>query len=90
MAALQYDVFVTPAIPQSSDTVNLPNGDPLELSPVATTLIYGEHDAVLIELGRYPLAGESKSGLPHCLGVGRCRGLRRSRCAPALAGRPWV
>ncbi|MER7692723.1 MBL fold metallo-hydrolase [Streptomyces sp. NPDC097610] len=49
MAALQYEVFVTPAISQSSGTLNLPNGDPMVWSPIATTLIYGEHDAVLVD-----------------------------------------
>lgn len=49
MTALHFDVFVTPAIPQSSGTLNLPNGDPLEWSPLATTLIYGERDAVLVD-----------------------------------------
>ncbi|MFD8006536.1 MBL fold metallo-hydrolase [Streptomyces mirabilis] len=49
MTALQYEVFVTPAIPQSSGTLNLPNGDPMVWSPISTTLIYGEHDAVLVD-----------------------------------------
>ncbi|MDP9165146.1 MAG: MBL fold metallo-hydrolase [Actinomycetota bacterium] len=49
MPSLQYDVFVTPALPQSSGTLFLPNGDPLEWSPVATTLIYGDRDAVLVD-----------------------------------------
>lgn len=47
MAALQYEGFVTPAISQSSGTLNLPNGDPMVWSPIATTLIYGKCDAVL-------------------------------------------
>ncbi|MFJ9714108.1 MBL fold metallo-hydrolase [Streptomyces sp. NPDC101234] len=49
MTALQYDVFVTPAIAQSNGTLTLPNGDPMVWSPIATTLIYGEHDAVLVD-----------------------------------------
>ena len=49
MAALQYEVFVTPAISPSGGTLNLPNGDPLVWSPIATTLIYGELHAVLVD-----------------------------------------
>lgn len=49
MSALRYDVFVTPPIPQYSGTLNLPSGEPLAWSPIATTLIYGERDAVLVD-----------------------------------------
>ncbi|MER6961547.1 MBL fold metallo-hydrolase [Streptomyces sp. NPDC000618] len=50
MTALRYEVFVTPAISQSgSDTLNLPSGDPMVWSPIATTLIYGRHDAALVD-----------------------------------------
>ena len=49
MAALQYEVFVTPAISPSGGTLNLPNGDPMVWSPIATTLIYGEQHAVLVD-----------------------------------------
>lgn len=49
MTALQYEVFVTPAIAQSSGILNLPNGDPMVWSPISTTLIYGEQDAVLVD-----------------------------------------
>jgi glyoxylase-like metal-dependent hydrolase (beta-lactamase superfamily II) len=49
MTALRYAVFVTPAISQSSGTLNLPNGDPIAWSPISTTLIYGERDAVLVD-----------------------------------------
>ncbi|RNL62720.1 MBL fold metallo-hydrolase [Nocardioides marmoriginsengisoli] len=49
MTQLQYDLFVTPSVSQSSGTLNLPNGDPMEWSPTATTLIYGKHDAVLVD-----------------------------------------
>ncbi|HEX7827119.1 MAG TPA: MBL fold metallo-hydrolase [Mycobacterium sp.] len=50
MTALQYEVFVTPAIaPSPGTTPNLPNGDPIVWSPIATTLIYGERDAVLVD-----------------------------------------
>ncbi len=49
MTALTYEVFVTPAIPQSSGTLNLPSGDPIVWSPISTTLIYGERDAVLVD-----------------------------------------
>jgi glyoxylase-like metal-dependent hydrolase (beta-lactamase superfamily II) len=49
MAGLRYDVFVTPAIPQSSGTLNLPDGEPMVWSPIATTLILGDRDAVLVD-----------------------------------------
>ncbi|NEB04141.1 MBL fold metallo-hydrolase [Streptomyces sp. SID13726] len=49
MSGLAYEVFVTPAISQSSGTLNLPDGEPMVWSPTATTLIYGEHDAVLVD-----------------------------------------
>ncbi|MFD8007112.1 MBL fold metallo-hydrolase [Streptomyces mirabilis] len=49
MTALKYEVFVTPAIAQSSGILNLPNGDPMVWSPISTTLIYGEQDAVLVD-----------------------------------------
>src|SRR3954469_21087 len=49
MTALRYDVFVTPPIPQHSGTLNLPSGEPIAWSPLSTTLIYGERDAVLVD-----------------------------------------
>ncbi|MFD5595582.1 MBL fold metallo-hydrolase [Streptomyces griseorubiginosus] len=49
MTGLRYDVFVTPAIAQSSGTLNLPDGEAMVWSPIATTLIYGEHDAILVD-----------------------------------------
>ncbi|WP_030438379.1 MBL fold metallo-hydrolase [Actinoplanes subtropicus] len=49
MTGLRYDVFMTPAIPQSSGTLNLPDGEPIVWSPIATTLIQGERDAVLVD-----------------------------------------
>ncbi|MFJ8492630.1 MBL fold metallo-hydrolase [Streptomyces sp. NPDC094038] len=49
MSGLRYEVFVTPAIPQSSGTLNLPDGEAMVWSPMATTLIYGERDAVLVD-----------------------------------------
>ncbi len=49
MTALAFEVFVTPAIPQYTGTLNLPNGDPMVWSPISTTLLYGERDAVLVD-----------------------------------------
>ena len=43
---LSYDVFVNDPPPQ--DGV-LPNGEPKRFSPMASTLIYGDRDAVLTE-----------------------------------------
>lgn len=47
--ALNYAVFVTPPIPQHSGTLNLPTGEPIAWSPTATTLIYGDRGAVLVD-----------------------------------------
>jgi glyoxylase-like metal-dependent hydrolase (beta-lactamase superfamily II) len=49
MTALQHAVFVTPAIQQHTGTLNTPDGEPIGWSPIATTLIYGEQDAVLVD-----------------------------------------
>jgi glyoxylase-like metal-dependent hydrolase (beta-lactamase superfamily II) len=46
--ALAYDVFVNQAPPQDG---LLPNGEPKVFSPMASTLIYGERDAVLTDPG---------------------------------------
>lgn len=45
---LRYDVFVSEPIPQNV-TGLLPNGEPHMFSPLATTLIYGKKDAVLVD-----------------------------------------
>ncbi|GAB3013915.1 hypothetical protein GCM10023080_096570 [Streptomyces pseudoechinosporeus] len=36
-------------ISPSSGALNLPGGDPVVWFPISTTLIYGEHDAVLVD-----------------------------------------
>jgi glyoxylase-like metal-dependent hydrolase (beta-lactamase superfamily II) len=45
---LSYDVFVNDPPPQDGF---LPNGEPKRFSPMASTLIYGNHDAVLTDPG---------------------------------------
>jgi glyoxylase-like metal-dependent hydrolase (beta-lactamase superfamily II) len=45
---VSYDVFVADPIPQNV-TGLLPNGEPHMFSPLATTLIFGKHDAVLVD-----------------------------------------
>ena len=45
---LGYDVFVSEPIPLNVDGL-LPNGERHMFSPLATTLIYGENDAVLVD-----------------------------------------
>ena len=48
MTALQYSVYVAPSKPAVSD--DLPPGEARRMwSPTASTLIYGEHDAVLVD-----------------------------------------
>lgn len=46
---LAYDVFVNDPPPQHNGV--LPNGEPKRFSPMASTLIYGEEDAVLTDPG---------------------------------------
>ena len=48
MANLAYDVFVNDPPPQDG---LLPNGEPKRFSPMASTLIYGDQDAVLADPG---------------------------------------
>lgn len=42
-------MFVTPPVPQHSGALNLPTGEPIAWSPTATTLIYGDRSAVLVD-----------------------------------------
>lgn len=46
---LSYDVFVNDPPPQ--DNGDLPNGEPRQFSPLASTLVFGAQDAVLIDPG---------------------------------------
>jgi glyoxylase-like metal-dependent hydrolase (beta-lactamase superfamily II) len=46
--ALSYDVFVSDGVQRASG--ELPNGDPIISSPVSSTLIYGDRDAVLVDV----------------------------------------
>ena len=45
---LGYAVFISESIPQKANRP-LPNGDRPVWSPLSTTLIYGENDAVLVD-----------------------------------------
>ncbi|MFI6687901.1 MBL fold metallo-hydrolase [Streptomyces sp. NPDC050485] len=45
---LSYEVFVADGVPRKID-LRLPNGDPIVSSPVSSTLIQGERDAVLVD-----------------------------------------
>jgi glyoxylase-like metal-dependent hydrolase (beta-lactamase superfamily II) len=45
---LSYDVFVSDGVQRASG--ELPNGDPIVSSPVSSTLIFGEQDAVLADV----------------------------------------
>jgi glyoxylase-like metal-dependent hydrolase (beta-lactamase superfamily II) len=45
---LSYDVFVSDPVPMDLPGL-LPNGEPHLFQPLSTTLIYGDHDAVLAE-----------------------------------------
>jgi glyoxylase-like metal-dependent hydrolase (beta-lactamase superfamily II) len=45
---LSYDVFVSEGVQRASG--ELPNGDPIVSSPVSSTLVFGEQDAVLADV----------------------------------------
>jgi glyoxylase-like metal-dependent hydrolase (beta-lactamase superfamily II) len=46
--ALSYEVLVSDGVARTID-LRLPNGDEIVSSPISTTLIYGERDAVLVD-----------------------------------------
>ncbi|MDX6345973.1 MAG: hypothetical protein QOF84_763 [Streptomyces sp.] len=46
--ALSYEVIVSDGVPRKID-LRLPNGDAILSSPISSTLISGEHDAVLVD-----------------------------------------
>ena len=48
MSDLSYEVLVNDGLRRNRDQ-RLPDGSPIISSPVATTLIYGERDAVLVD-----------------------------------------
>jgi glyoxylase-like metal-dependent hydrolase (beta-lactamase superfamily II) len=48
MPELRYDVFVSEGVARQRPE-RLPDGSPLVSSPLASTLIFGEHDAVLVD-----------------------------------------
>src|SRR5258707_221757 len=48
MSALSYDVFVSDGVPRVTD-LRMPDGSGLVSSPVSSTLIYGDRDAVLAD-----------------------------------------
>jgi len=47
-STLSYEVFVSEGPTRAGDE-RMPDGSPLVWSPLSTTLIYGEHDAVLVD-----------------------------------------
>ena len=47
-ASLSYEVLVSDGVPRKID-LRLPNGDEIVSSPISSTLIYGERDAVLVD-----------------------------------------
>ena len=57
MSELHYDVLVNDGLRRHRDQV-LPDGSPIISSPVASTLIYGDRDAVLVDP---PFTFEQKS-----------------------------
>jgi len=47
-APLSYEVLVSEGVPRKID-LRMPNGDEIVSSPISSTLIYGERDAVLVD-----------------------------------------
>ncbi|WP_247195904.1 MBL fold metallo-hydrolase [Streptomyces sp. GESEQ-35] len=47
-AAMSYEVLVSDGVPRKID-LRLPNGDGIVSSPISSTLISGQHDAVLVD-----------------------------------------
>ena len=45
---LRYEVFVNDAVRRERD-MRLPDGSPIVSSPVASTLVLGENDALLVD-----------------------------------------
>ena len=62
--SIAYDVFVNDPPPQ--DNGLLPNGEPKQFSPMASTLILGSRDAVLTDRG-------SRRTRPACSATGSPR-----------------
>jgi glyoxylase-like metal-dependent hydrolase (beta-lactamase superfamily II) len=48
MSELSYEVLVSDGVPRKID-LRLPNGDAIVSSPISSTLIFGERDAVLVD-----------------------------------------
>jgi hypothetical protein len=48
MSELRYEVLVNDGLQRNREQ-RLPDGSPIISSPVASTLIYGDHDAVLVD-----------------------------------------
>jgi hypothetical protein len=48
MTELRYEVLVNDGVPRNR-TQRLPDGSPIVSSPLASTLIFGDHDAVLVD-----------------------------------------
>ena len=48
MSELHYEVLVNDGLRRQREQT-LPDGSPIISSPIATTLIYGEHAAVLVD-----------------------------------------
>jgi len=46
---LSYEVFISKGVQRASSDMRLPNGDPIVSSPISSTLIFGEKDAVLVD-----------------------------------------
>jgi glyoxylase-like metal-dependent hydrolase (beta-lactamase superfamily II) len=48
LGSLSYEVLVSDGVPRTTD-LRLPNGEEIVSSPISSTLIYGERDAVLVD-----------------------------------------
>ena len=61
--ALSYEVLVSDGVPRKID-LRLPNGDGIVSSPISTTLIYGEQDAVLVDPAKVTGKAATRLRLP--------------------------
>ena len=57
MSELRYEVLVNDGLRRNREQ-RLPDGSPIISSPVASTLIYGDHDAVLVSESNPPNASQ--------------------------------
>src|SRR4051794_31266039 len=66
MTELRYEVLVFDGVARNRSQ-RLPDGNPIVSSPLASTLIFGERDAVLVDPPSYPRTGAAGRRLGRAL-----------------------